>query len=470
MEQNDGAVVGVFEEKIFCIRRIGLLVVIPVRVSEAPKNRQIAEILRVSEVASVESALGRTVKSRHFKPCLFFVDRFQRMELAFQISIGKLGHILVMCGMIADEMPLLCHAYDEVGVAHDEVFENEERACGIVLFQCIEDACHVAVFIAGVEGEVDDLFLRIFAEENAAAFRNIRHLTFRCGTDMILLPLAIPVAGGIVSRPHRKSERKKRSKTKSGDLFYFHVWMISFHLGFLSLILFAGNAFFTRRKICISCKSIALFAKMRYNFIDISLFLHENEGQTENAGAIYHFLFERNHKKMAKINIVLVEPEIPQNTGNIARTCSATGAALHLVKPMGFELDDKKMKRAGLDYWDTLEVYMYENLAQFMEKHGEENLWFFTTKATRLYTDAETDDVTDEIYLVFGKETKGLPEELTSAHFDRSVRIPMLTDKRSLNLSNSVAIAVYEILRKESFAGLKTDGERLAMLAGEKNG
>ena len=162
---------------------------------------------------------------------------------------------------------------------------------------------------------------------------------------------------------------------------------------------------------------------------------------------------------MSKINIVLVEPEIPQNTGNIARTCSATGAALHLVKPMGFELDDKKMKRAGLDYWDTLEVYMYENLAEFMEKHGEDNLWFFTTKATRLYTDTKADEKTGDIYLVFGKETKGLPEDLTTAHFEHSVRIPMLTDKRSLNLSNSVAIAVYEILRQEDFSGLKTDGE-----------
>ena len=168
---------------------------------------------------------------------------------------------------------------------------------------------------------------------------------------------------------------------------------------------------------------------------------------------------------MSKINIVLVEPEIPQNTGNIARTCSAPGAALHLVKPMGFELDDKKMKRAGLDYWDTLEVYMYENLAEFMEKHGEDNLWFFTTKATRLYTDTKADEKTGDIYLVFGKETKGLPEDLTTAHFEHSVRIPMLTDKRSLNLSNSVAIAVYEILRQEDFSGLKTDGERLALLA-----
>jgi tRNA (cytidine/uridine-2'-O-)-methyltransferase len=170
---------------------------------------------------------------------------------------------------------------------------------------------------------------------------------------------------------------------------------------------------------------------------------------------------------MTKINIVLVEPEIPQNTGNIARTCSATGAALHLVYPMGFVIDDRKLKRAGLDYWNTLEIYMYDSLADFMAQHGNDNLWFYTTKASKLYTEA-TPDENGEIYLVFGKETKGLPEELTSAHFDRSVRIPMLSDKRSLNLSNSVAIAVYETLRKDAFEGLKTDGERLEMLVSEK--
>ncbi len=170
---------------------------------------------------------------------------------------------------------------------------------------------------------------------------------------------------------------------------------------------------------------------------------------------------------MSKINIVLVEPEIPQNTGNIARTCSATGAALHLVGPMGFVIDDRKLKRAGLDYWNTLEIYMYESLADFMAQHEKDNLWYYTTKATKLYTDTRIDE-NGEIYLVFGKETKGLPEELTSAHLDRSVRIPMLSDKRSLNLSNSAAIAVYEILRQEHFEGLKTDGERLAALASEK--
>ena len=166
---------------------------------------------------------------------------------------------------------------------------------------------------------------------------------------------------------------------------------------------------------------------------------------------------------MSKINIVLVEPEIPQNTGNIARTCSATGAALHLVKPLGFAIDDRKMKRAGLDYWNTLEIYMYESLADFMEKHGNDNLWFYTTKASKLYTEAAVDE-TGEIYLVFGKETKGLPEELTSAHFDHSVRMPMLNDIRSLNLSNTVAIAVYEMLRQGGFEGMKIDGEKLASM------
>ena len=165
---------------------------------------------------------------------------------------------------------------------------------------------------------------------------------------------------------------------------------------------------------------------------------------------------------MCKIHVVLVEPEIPQNTGNIARTCSAVGAALHLVRPLGFEIDDRKLKRAGLDYWNTLEIYFYESLSDFLRQHEGDNLWFFTTKASRLYT--EVDGCEAEIYLVFGKETRGLPENLTCAHFDRSVRIPMLSEKRSLNLSNSAAIAVYEVLRQNRFEGMKTDGERLAAL------
>lgn len=168
---------------------------------------------------------------------------------------------------------------------------------------------------------------------------------------------------------------------------------------------------------------------------------------------------------MVKIHVVLVEPEIPQNTGNIARTCAATGAALHLVKPLGFEIDDRKLKRAGLDYWNTLEIYMYDSLGDFMAQHGGDNLWFFSTKASRIHTEATPCD--GEIYLVFGKETKGLPEELTTAHFHKSVRIPMLSERRSLNLSNSVAIAVYEVLRQDGFDGFKTDGERLASLCNE---
>lgn len=166
---------------------------------------------------------------------------------------------------------------------------------------------------------------------------------------------------------------------------------------------------------------------------------------------------------MLKTHIVLVEPEIPQNTGNIARTCSATGAALHLVKPLGFEIDDRKLKRAGLDYWNTLEIYLYDSLDDFLAQHEKDNLWFYTTKASRIYTEATRDEA-GEIYLVFGKETKGLPESLTVSHFERSVRIPMLAEKRSLNLSNSVAIAVYDVLRRDDFAGLREDGERLAML------
>lgn len=172
---------------------------------------------------------------------------------------------------------------------------------------------------------------------------------------------------------------------------------------------------------------------------------------------------DKENRIMVKIHVVLAEPEIPQNTGNIARTCAATGAALHLIKPLGFEIDDRKLKRAGLDYWNTLEIYMYESLDDFMEQHGKDNLWFFTTKAAKIHTEAKPE--VGEIYLVFGKETKGLPEELTAKNFEKSVRIPMLAERRSLNLSNSVAIAVYEVLRQDGFDGMKQDGERLALLA-----
>ena len=160
---------------------------------------------------------------------------------------------------------------------------------------------------------------------------------------------------------------------------------------------------------------------------------------------------------MKKINIVLHEPEIPQNTGNIARTCAATGASLHIIRPMGFTIDDKKLKRAGLDYWDKLDIHYYDNYEDFLSKNPQAtgSLYFFTTKAPRAYAEIT---YPDEVYIMFGKESKGLPEELLKANKEHCVRIPMLDTLRSLNLSNSVAIAVYEILRRDNFDGLREDG------------
>ena len=156
------------------------------------------------------------------------------------------------------------------------------------------------------------------------------------------------------------------------------------------------------------------------------------------------------------INIVLVEPEIPQNTGNIARTCAATGAKLHIVKPMGFTIDDKKLKRAGLDYWHLLGVVYYDSLEVFLQEHGDKRMWLASTKAKKIYSDA---DFHDGDFLLFGKETKGLPEELLHEHPDECIRIPMISEARSLNLSNSVAVIAYEALRQLGFAELKTSGE-----------
>lgn len=156
------------------------------------------------------------------------------------------------------------------------------------------------------------------------------------------------------------------------------------------------------------------------------------------------------------INIALIEPEIPQNTGNIARTCAAVGASLHLVKPLGFEIDDKKLKRAGLDYWDKLDITYYDCLDDFLEKNREEKMFFFTTKAKQSYTDVK---YPGRVFIVFGKETKGLPEELLYANPEKCVRIPMRDTLRSLNLSNSVAVAVYEVLRQRDFEGLREEGE-----------
>lgn len=161
---------------------------------------------------------------------------------------------------------------------------------------------------------------------------------------------------------------------------------------------------------------------------------------------------------MATLNIVLVEPEIPQNTGNIARTCAATGTRLHIIEPMGFKIDDKKLKRAGLDYWHLLDITYYKNLADFFGKNPNGQYRFFTTKAQHRYVDVEYGD---NVYLFFGKETKGLPEELLYEHPDECVRIPMINDSsaRSLNLSNSVAIAVYEVLRQWDYPELLCSGK-----------
>ena len=159
------------------------------------------------------------------------------------------------------------------------------------------------------------------------------------------------------------------------------------------------------------------------------------------------------------LNIVLVEPEIPMNTGNIARTCAATGSVLHLVEPLGFDISDRAVKRAGLDYWHLVDVRVYPCLDAFFERTGAEDLWLLSTKAPRAYTEAR---FADGCYLMFGKETRGLPEPLLGQHADRAVRIPMISEARSLNLANSVAIVAYEALRQQGFPGLCAAGRMAA--------
>ena len=160
---------------------------------------------------------------------------------------------------------------------------------------------------------------------------------------------------------------------------------------------------------------------------------------------------------MSKLNLVLVEPQIPQNTGNISRTCAVTGAALHMIKPYGFVVTDKHLKRAGLDYWDKLEIYEYDNLDEFFEKnHGA--FYFFTTKGRKVHSE-ENYPKDKDVFLIFGREDKGLPEELLYNHPEECVRIPMRNDLRSLNLSNSVAIAVYETLRQWDYPDLGREGK-----------
>ena len=157
-----------------------------------------------------------------------------------------------------------------------------------------------------------------------------------------------------------------------------------------------------------------------------------------------------------KLNIVLVEPEIPQNTGNIARTCAATGGKLHLVYPLGFDISEKQVKRAGLDYWDKLEIEKHNSFKEFLEKYNPEktNMFFVTTKGKNCYSDVDYSNM-DEVFVLFGKETKGLPEDTLQKYLDKTIRIPMKKDLRSLNLSNSVAIVVYELLRQANFNDLE---------------
>ncbi len=152
------------------------------------------------------------------------------------------------------------------------------------------------------------------------------------------------------------------------------------------------------------------------------------------------------------LNVALIEPEIPQNTGNISRTCACTGTRLHLVRPFGFEISDATVKRAGLDYWDKVEIFYYDSLSEFLEKNKGAEMFFLSTKAKNSYSDTE---FPDGAFLVFGKETKGLPESLINENAERALRIPMGENLRSLNLSNSVAIVLYEALRQHGFYDLK---------------
>ena len=155
--------------------------------------------------------------------------------------------------------------------------------------------------------------------------------------------------------------------------------------------------------------------------------------------------------------IVLVEPEIPQNAGNIARTCAVTGSKLIFVRPLGFEITDKHLKRAGLDYWKYLDISYYGSIKEVMDKfYTGDNFWFFSTKSKIIHSEAK---FKDGDFLVFGKETKGLPEDLLKEHYDECVRIPMMGNLRSLNLSNSVCTGVYEALRQLGYPGFKTEGE-----------
>lgn len=156
------------------------------------------------------------------------------------------------------------------------------------------------------------------------------------------------------------------------------------------------------------------------------------------------------------IHIVLLEPEIPQNTGNIARTCAATGSELHLVEPLGYKLEDKYLKRAGLDYWPLVKVHVHKDFAQLLAAYPQGEFYYASTKAPRSYAQV---DYPEDVFLVFGRESRGLPENLLERVYDRCIRIPMIEGARSLNLSNSVAIVAYEVLRQHGFAHLLDHGQ-----------
>ena len=163
-----------------------------------------------------------------------------------------------------------------------------------------------------------------------------------------------------------------------------------------------------------------------------------------------------------KLNIVMVEPEIPQNTGNIARTCAITGAKLHLIHPLGFKIDEKSIKRAGLDYWDKVEIEEHDSLKKFLDKYKpeENNMFLATTKARHCYTDVDYSKFKEEeIFVLFGKESKGLPEDLLQKYIEKTIRIPMRPVLRSLNLSNSVCVIAYEIFRQLDFDGLEGESQ-----------
>jgi tRNA (cytidine/uridine-2'-O-)-methyltransferase len=166
--------------------------------------------------------------------------------------------------------------------------------------------------------------------------------------------------------------------------------------------------------------------------------------------------FKEKEKHIMTLNIVLVEPQIPQNAGNVARTCAATGTRLHLVGPMGFKVDDSKLKRAGLDYWHLLDIIYYKDTDDFFARNAGANLIFFSSFAVKLYTEA---DYSGDPFLIFGKETAGVREDILKANLESCVRIPMRDSLRCLNLSNAVAVGVYEALRRQDFEGLKFEGK-----------